>query len=213
MRDIRVLVVDDHPVVRQGLRSLLSQYPDIQVVGEAKGGPTTLELVAKLQPDVILLDIRLAGSSGLNLARQLRHAHPRSHIIILTSYDNESYLLEAAQAGVRGYLLKGASAEVLADTIRAVHKGERRISTSLLDKMLRQFEDLATEQVHREAGLSEDEIKILRLIAEGATNKEIAEKLYWSEITVKRKLPELFAKLNVTTRLQAAVEAVRRGLI
>lgn len=208
-----MLVVDDHPVVRQGLRSLLSQYPDIQLVGETEGGPATLDLVARLQPDVILLDIRLAGPSGLDLARRLRQAQSRARVIILTSYDNEDYLLEAAQAGARGYLLKSASAEVLADTIRAVHAGERRISTDLLDKMLRQFESLATEHIHHESGLSEDEIKILRLIADGATNKEIADKLFWSEITVKRKLPDIFDKLGVTSRLQAAVEAVRRGLI
>ncbi|MFQ5856441.1 MAG: response regulator [Anaerolineae bacterium] len=213
MRGIRVLVVDDHPVVRQGLRSLLSQYPDIHVVGEAEGGPAALELVARLQPDVVLLDIRLAGPSGLDLARQLRRTQSESRIIILTSYDDEAYLLEAAQAGVHGYLLKSASAEVLADAIRAAGAGERRVSPALLDKLLRQFEDLAVEKMRQESGLLEDEIKILRLIADGATNKEIAEELYWSEITVKRKVQDILAKLGVTTRLQAAVEAVRRGLI
>lgn len=200
-------------MVRQGLRSLLSQYPDIRVVGEAEGGPTALELVAKLQPDVILLDIRLAGVSGLDLAPQLRHVHPESRIIILTSYDDEGYLLEAAQAGTHGYLLKSASAEILAEAIRAVHAGERRLSPSLIDKVLRQFENLAVQQIHEESGLSQDEINILHLIAEGATNKEIAEKLHFSEVTVKRRVQDIFAKLEVDSRLQAAVEAVRRGLV
>jgi len=213
LQNICVLIVDDHPMVRQGLRSLLSQYPDIQVVGEADGGPTALELVTKLQPDVILLDIRLAGVSGLDLAPQLRHVHPESRIIILTSYDDEGYLLEAAQAGAHGYLLKSASAEILAEAIRAVYAGERRLSPSLLDKVLRQFESLAVQQMHEESGLSQDEINILHLIAEGATNKEIAERLHFSEVTVKRRVQDIFGKLNVDSRLQAAVEAVRRGLV
>jgi DNA-binding NarL/FixJ family response regulator len=213
MEDTRVLIVDDHPMVRQGLRSLLSQYPDIRVVGEAEGPPGALELITKLRPDVVLLDIRLAGVSGLDLAHRLRQAVPESRIIILTSYDDEGYLLQAAQAGAHGFLLKSASAEILAEAIRAVHAGERRLSPSLLDKVLHQFESLAVQKMHQESGLSYDEIKILRLIADGATNREIAERLHFSEITVKRRVQDIFAKLDVDSRLQAAVEAVRRGLV
>jgi two-component system, NarL family, response regulator DevR len=211
--ETRVIIVDDHSMVRQGLHSLLSQYSDIQVVGEAEGGPAALELIDKLQPDIVLLDIRLTTSTGLDLARELRRAQSKSRIIILTSYDDEGYLLQAAQAGVHGYLLKSASAESLAEAIRAVHAGERRLSPTLLGTVLRQFEDLATEKVRQESGLSAEEIDVLHLISEGATNKEIAAELYWSEISVKRKLQDIFAKLGVSSRLQAAVEAVRRGLV
>jgi DNA-binding NarL/FixJ family response regulator len=210
---ITVLVVDDHPVVRQGLRSLLAEYADIEVIGAAANGPAALKLATELEPDIILLDIRLGGADGLNVAKQLRDRQPTSRIIILTSYDDDEYLLEAAQAGVHGYMLKGASAEVLASAIRSIHEGERQLSPALLSKVLRQFEALAAEKARYGSGLLEDEVRILRLLCEGATNKEIADELYWSEVTVKRKLPDIYAKLEVTNRLQAAMEAVRRGLI
>lgn len=213
MEGTRVLIVDDHPMVRQGLCSLLSQYPDIRVVGQAASGSVALELITKLQPDVVLLDIRLAEVSGLDLAHRLRQMEPKSRIIILTSYDDEGYLLKAAQAGAHGFLLKSASAEILAEAIRAVHAGERRLSPSLLSKVLHQFEQLAVHKMHQESGLTQDEIDILRLITDGATNREIAEELHFSEITVKRRVQDIFLKLEVDNRLQAAVEAVRRGFV
>lgn len=213
MPAITVLVVDDHPVVRQGLHSLLAEYADIKVIGTAANGPSALKLAAELQPNIILLDIRLAGTDGLNVAQQLRKRQPDSRIIILTSYDDDEYLLEAAQVGVHGYMLKGTSAEVLASAIRSIHEGERQLSPALLSKVLRQFETLAVEKARYESGLLEDEVRIIRLLCEGATNKEIADELFWSEITVKRKLQDIYAKLEVSNRLQAAMEAVRRGLI
>jgi DNA-binding NarL/FixJ family response regulator len=213
IEDTRVLVVDDHPVVRQGLHSLLSQYPDIQVVGETAGGLATLELVARLRPDVVLLDIRLAGPSGLDLARHLQRVQPETRIIILTSYEDEGYLLEAAQAGVRGYLLKSASAEILADAIRAVHKGERRLSPSLGGKALQQLEALGQTQLQSEIGLSDNELQLLKLIADGATTQEMAQALYLSERTIKRKVQDVLDKLRATNRAQAVAEAFRRGLL
>jgi DNA-binding NarL/FixJ family response regulator len=209
----RVLLVDDHPVVRQGLRSLLSQYPDIRVVGEAGGSPAALELVHGLRPDVVLLDIRLAGPSGLDLARQLRRSGSESRVIILTSYDDEGYLLEAAQAGVRGYLLKSASAEVLADAIRAVHAGEWRLSPVLADKALEHLEALSQAQTQSESGLSDQELQILRLFGEGASTQAISQALYLSERTVKRKTQDILAKLGAASRAQAVAEAFKRGLL
>lgn len=213
MEDTRVLLVDDHPVVRQGLRSLLSQYRDIRVIGEAEDGLIALELAAQLQPDVILLDIRLAGSSGLNLAHQLRRSRSDSRIIILTSYDDEGYLLQAAQAGVYGYLLKSASAEILAEAIRAVHRGERRLSPTLADKALEQLETLSQAQLQSEAGLSEQELELLQLIADGATTQDMAQILYLSERTIKRKIQDVLNKLDAANRAQAVAEAFKRGLI
>lgn len=209
----RVLVVDDHPVIRQGLRSLLSQYPDIQVVGEAEGGAAALELIADLQPDVVLLDIRLAGSSGLDLAWQLWRSHSRTRVIILTSHDDEAYLLEAAQAGVHGYLLKSASAEVLADAIRAVHAGERRLSPVLAGKALKQLETLSRAQVRAESGLSDQELQLLQLLAAGASTQDMVQALYLSERTIKRKIQDILTKLGAASRAQAVAEAFKRGLL
>lgn len=213
MEDTRVLLVDDHPVVRRGLRSLLSQYVDIQVVGEAAGGLAILDLVARLNPDVILMDIRLAGPSGLDLARQLQRTHCQARVIILTSYDDEGYLLEAAQVGVYGYLLKSASAEILADAIRAVHKGERRISPALAGKAWEQLEALSLARLQSEAGLSDKELQLLRLIADGASTQDMAQALYLSERTIKRKVQDVLNKLEAANRAQAVAEAFKRGLL
>jgi DNA-binding NarL/FixJ family response regulator len=212
-KPIRVLIVDDHPVVRQGLQSLLSNYPDIQVAGEADTGLRALEEAARLQPDVVLLDIRLPGASGMDVARQLRRQNPQTRIIILTAYEDDEYLIGALQAGAHGYLLKSASHQTLAEAIRNAHAGRRVLSPSLVDGVLRQFEELAKESLVSQSGLSESELKILPLLAEGATNKEMAERLYWSEATVKRKMRDILAKLEVNNRAQAVAEAIKRGLI
>ncbi len=212
-KPIRVLIVDDHPVVRQGLQSLLSNYPDIQVVGEADTGLRALEEAALLQPDVVLLDIRLPGASGMDVARQLRQQNPQARIIILTAYEDDEYLIGALQAGAHGYLLKSTSHETLTEAIRNAHAGRRVLSPSLVDGVLRQFELLAKESLVSQSGLSESELEILPLLAEGATNKEMAERLYWSEATVKRKIGDTLAKLGVSNRAQAVAEAIRRGLI
>lgn len=212
-KPIRVLIVDDHPVVRQGLQSLLSNYPDIQVAGEADTGLGALEEAALLQPDVVLLDIRLPGASGMDVTRQLRQQNPQAKIIILTAYEDDEYLIGALQAGAHGYLLKSTSHEILTEAIRNAHAGRRVLSPSLVDGVLRQFESLAKESLVSQSGLSESELEILRLLAEGATNKKMAERLYWSEVTVKRKIGDILSKLGVSNRAHAVAEAVRRGLI
>lgn len=209
---IRILVVDDHPIVRQGLRSLLSSYADLQIVAEAEQQRQALEAAKRHRPDVALLDIRLAGSSGIELARSLRRDLPGIRIIMLTSYDNDEYLAGALHAGADGYLLKSASDEMLVSSIRAVHRGERLISPTLLDRMLRQFAEMRQSQVQREAGMSDEDMQVLQLIAAGASNDDISTSLNWSKTSVKRKVQHIFERLGVTTRAQAAAEAVRRGL-
>lgn len=210
---IPVMIVDDHLVVRQGLRSLLAEYADVVVVGEADGGPSTLELIAQARPAVILLDIRLIQQSGLELARQLRRRQPDARIIILTSHEEESYLLEAAQAGLHGYLLKTTSAEVLADSIRAVHHGERRLSPALAGKAFAQLEAVIESHVRADSGLSDQELSLLRLLAEGAGMPEMSQSLFLSERTIKRKLQDVMGKLGANSRAQAVAEAFRRGLL
>jgi DNA-binding NarL/FixJ family response regulator len=213
MSKISVLLVDDHLVVRQGIRSLLSQSPDIQVVGEAENSQVALGLVSELKPDVILLDVRLADSNGLDFARQLQRYEFDSRVIILTSYDNEEYLLQAAQAGVYGYLLKNTSAEILTDAVRAVYAGERRLSPALAGVAFRQVGTLSQTHLLVESGLIQQELEILRLIAQGTSTQEMAQTLYLSERTIKRKVQDVLDKLGATNRAQAVSEAYKRGLL
>jgi two-component system response regulator DevR len=213
MRKVRVLIADDHPIVCQGLRSLLTQYDDLEVAGEACNGPMVLEQAARLQPDVILLDVRMVGANGIEIARLLRREHPEIRIIILTTYDNEEYLFGAVQVGAEGYLLKDVSLDTLPAAIRAVYRGERFLTPELLDKVLREFQSLATEKLRREFGLSQEELRILWAMARGATNKEIAEEFFWSEVTVKKKVQEILVKLGAENRTQAVAKAIRQGLI
>ena len=213
MKPIRVLIADDHPIVRQGIRSLLEQFPDMDIVGAAASGPATLQQVAALQPDVVLLDVRLAGSNGIEVARQLRRYHPQSRIVILTTYDDDEYLFGALQVGAQAYLLKDASLDVLPAAIRAVHSGKRLLSPLLVDKVLHQFQSLATSELRRESGLTEEEIRILQLLAEGASNRQIADDLDYSEAAIKKKVQAILEKLQATNRTQAVANAIRRGLI
>jgi len=210
---IRVLIVDDHPVVRQGLQSLLSNFPDILVIGEADCCQGGLEQAALLQPDVVLLDIRMPGVSGIEVTRRLRRQNPTAEILILTAYEDDEYLVQALHAGAHGYLLKSASHETLAEAIRDAHGGRRVLSPSLVDRVLRQFDELGTQREASTPALSESELEILRLLSQGATNREIGDVLSYSEATAKRKVGEILSKLGVQNRAQAVAEAMKRGLM
>ncbi|HEY7126777.1 MAG TPA: response regulator transcription factor [Ktedonobacterales bacterium] len=210
---IRILVVDDHPVVRQGLRSLLSGHPDLQIVAETAHAQEALAAARQESPDVVLLDIRLPGATGVEVARQLQRDFPEMRIIMLTSYDDDEYLIGAMQAGAQAYLLKSVSDETLVWTIRAVHRGERLISPQLLDRMLRQFAQVRNHQIQQETGLSDQDLQVLQRVVAGASNNEIARELGWSKASIKRKVQHIFDQLGVMTRTQAAAEAVRRGLV
>ncbi len=210
---IRVLVVDDHVIVRQGVRSVLANHADIQVVGEADSSANLFAQLATLQPDVILLDIRLPGQNGIEITSRLKREQPQVRVIILTTYDDDEFLFGALRGGADGYLLKSASAEVLADAIRQVSRGERLLSPALVGKMMREFEALAKGKSRADSGLTEQELTMLQMIAAGATNKEMAEKLYWSEVTVKRKVQDILEKLGVANRAQAVAEAAKHGLL
>lgn len=213
MEQIRVMVVDDHPIVRKGVRSLLSNYPDMLLVGEASDAAGALELSGRVAPDVILLDIRMPGMTGVETARLLGRQCPQAKILMLSSFDDEEYVSGALQAGAHGYILKSASDEMLASAVRAVYRGERVLSPAVMNRVVQQFAEYSREQTLRDAGLSEEQCRILRLLAGGASNSKIATELYLSKTTVKRNLQEIFNKLGVTARAQAAAEAVRRGLV
>lgn len=210
---IRILIVDDHPVVRHGLSNLLSSHPDFEIVAEAEDGAQVLPLLAAHQTDVILLDIQMKGQSGIDVASRVIRSYPQVKIIILTTYDDPSYVDQALEAGVHGFLLKSASHETLPDSIRAVMLGERLLSPSLVSSVIVNYQKLAQEQAKREVGLSAEDLQILTRISEGANNKTIAEEFFWSEATVKRRVQEILEKLGVSNRAQAIAEAVRRGWI
>ncbi|MFN3331139.1 MAG: response regulator [Caldilinea sp.] len=210
---IRVLLADDHAIFRRGLRSLLAEYDDIEIVAEADNSPAALRQAAQTQPDVALLDVQMDGASGIAVASTLRQQYPELGIIILTTFDNDEYLFGAIQAGAHAYLLKDVALQTLPEAIRAVHRGERMISPQLMGRVLRQFQTLADERLRSEAGLSAEELDILRMAAEGATNQEIANRFFWSEVTVKKRMQEICQKLGAANRVQAVAVAIRRGLI
>lgn len=213
MEPTRVLIVDDHPVVRRGLRSLLSQHTHIKILGEAGDVPSALNLIAELEPDVVLLDIRLGRGSGLDLAQQLRRIGSPSRVILLTSYEDRAYIIKAAQAGVHGYLLKSSSPEVLVEAIEAVRAGEKRLSPEMGGKAIEELEALSQVHTRSEAGLSEQELQLLQLLAEGATTGDMTNVIYLSERTIKRKIQDILTKLGASNRTQAVAEAYKRGLL
>lgn len=210
---IRVLIVDDHPVVRHGLRSLMAGHPDLLIVGEAEDGAEVLPFLSKNSLDVILLDIQMKKQSGIEVARRVRASYPDIKIIVLTTYDDESLLREAMEAGVHGYLLKSVSHETLPDSIRAVMRGEKLLSPKLVSSVVDQYQKLAQSQAQKDAGLNPDELQVLVAIAEGASNKELSERFFWSEATVKRRVQEIVEKMGAANRTQAIAEALRKGWI
>jgi len=212
MTPIRVLVVDDHPIVRQGITSLLSNYPEFQIIGEAENGEEVLTFFRTTPPDVTLLDISLPQVSGLDLLRQIRQLEPNARVLMLTSYDDEEYIIEALRGGALGFILKNVSDEMLVNAIQAVYRGERVFSPQVTEQVIHRAIRTESDSSQSPTFDTEDR-QILRLLTEGASNSDIGKVMYMSEATVKRKLRAIFEQLGVQTRAQAAAEAVRRGLV
>ena len=212
MSKLRLVLADDHNMFRQGLRELIERKTSFAVVGEARNGREVLEQVATLQPDILLLDIQMPEVDGISVARQLAESHPAVKIIILTMYRKDQHLLGAIRAGVKGYLLKDADAEELMTVIRRVERGESAIDPSLTASIFAAVRRPAAQPDSLDP-LSERERAILQLVAAGHDNRTIATQLYLSEKTVGNRLSEIFQKLKVTNRTQAALVAVQRGLI
>ena len=210
---VSVLLVDDHPVVIEGLRKLLATTEDIKVTGEAHDAAGAIEQARALRPDVILLDLRMPGASGVQAIRRLREQEWPGAVLILTSYGDQAYVRQAIEAGADGYLLKNAPTEELISAIRAVARGRRQLSPELLDGILAQFSGLAREATRRDADLSDDDREILRQASQGATNREIGVATGRSEIAIKKRLQVIFAKLGAVDRAHAVAESIRRGLI
>jgi DNA-binding NarL/FixJ family response regulator len=210
---ISVLLVDDHPVVIEGLRKVLDAAGDIDVTGSATDASRALEQARALRPDVILLDLRMPGATGIQATRQLRAHDFLGAIIVLTSYGDKAYVRQALEAGADGYLLKSTPAAELITAIRSASKGRRQLSPELLDGILEDFGGLAREKTVRDADLSADDRAILRLAAEGSTNREIGISMNRSEIAIKKRLQGIFVKLGAVDRAHAVAESIRRGLI
>lgn len=210
---ISVLLVDDHPVVVEGVRKVLETTDGISVTGVAHDAAGALDQARLLKPDVILLDLRMPGASGVQATRRMREQGTQSAIIILTSYGDQAYVRQALEAGADGYLLKTTPPDQLISAIRNAVRGRRQLSPELIDAVLEDLSGLAREHTKREADLSEEDREILRLAARGLTNREIGRELGRSEIAIKKRLQVIFAKLNAVDRAHAVAESMRRGLI
>jgi two-component system response regulator DegU len=209
---IKVLIADDHSLVRQGLRRYLDMAEDIDVVGEASNGEEAIAMVEKEQPDIVLLDIRMPGVDGLEAARMIRERNPKVGAIMLTAYDDRQFVVEAVRAGARGYVLKARDAEHLIQTVRLVAGGNMVIDPQLVVALAEELSQ-AKERDRKAETLTAREIEVLQLLAFGHTNRDIAEKLFISPDTVKTHLEHIFEKLGASDRTAAVAEALRRRLI
>lgn len=201
---IRVLVVDDHQIVRQGLVALINSEPGLKVVAEAADGAQAVELFRQHRPDVTLMDLRLPGMGGVEATRAIRREFAAARIIVLTTYDGDEDIYRALQAGAQGYLLKGMSFDELLAAIRTVHAGARRIPAPVAERLA---ERIAGQE------LTGRELQVLELIVKGRSNREISTALAISEATVKSHINSLLGKLGVSDRTQAATSALQRGII
>ena len=212
---IRVLIVDDHQVVRQGLRTFLELHDDIAVVGEAGDGSAALEMIRRLEPDVVLMDLVMPGLDGIAATRQAVALYPRTRVIALTSFAEDDKVFPAIEAGASSYLLKDVSPDALVEAIRAVYRGEARLHPDIARKLMQ-----ATRVAHQASGeapalagdLTDREREVIRLVARGCSNHEIAQTLVISEKTVKTHISHILGKLNLEDRTQLAIYAIKHGL-
>jgi DNA-binding NarL/FixJ family response regulator len=211
---IRVLLADDHVLVRQGIRQFLEDAENIEVVAEADDGAQALRLVEKHQPDIAVLDIRMPEMTGIEATRRIKARFPQVRVLILTAYDDDPYVFALLQAGADGYVLKTASADELVRAVRTVHEGQSALSPEITSKVVRQMASGkpagAVEQVE---SLTERELDVLRLAAQGKTNRAIGSELGISHRTVQGHLASIYGKLGVNSRTEAVTEALRRGWI
>ncbi|HEY9668136.1 MAG TPA: response regulator transcription factor [Coleofasciculaceae cyanobacterium] len=207
MTMIRILLVDDQSLIRQGLRALLELEPDLEVIGEADNGQNAIALVETLHPDVVLLDIRMPLMDGVAVTREIGQRFPNTRVLVLTTFDDEEYVGQALRYGAKGYLLKDTPSEELAAAIRAVDKGYTQLGPGLFEKAIPKAAPPPTSPPPGWEELTPREKEVLRLIAAGASNREIAEALYISEGTVKNHVTRILSQLGLRDRTQAAIVA------
>jgi DNA-binding NarL/FixJ family response regulator len=214
---IRILLVDDQRLMREGLRILLELEPDLEIAGEATNGQEALDAYAEIEPDVVLMDVRMPGMDGVEATWRLRERWPSALVIILTTFDDDEYVFEGLRAGARGYLLKDVSGHDLADAVRTVAAGGALIEPSVARRVVAEFARMAPPVRQPDEGLveplSEREREILRLVAHGLTNREIADRLSLAQGTVKNYVTTILQKLGARDRTQAALRARELGML
>ena len=209
---IKIVIVDDHPIVRQGLATVLSQEDDMEVIGQAGNGLEAVDLARKLHPDIILMDLQMPEMDGVEAIKKIKLDTSDIGIIILTTYDTDDYIFRGIEAGARGYLLKDSPPEEVIKAIHTVHKGESMIQPRVASRLLDRFSQLSHDSVPEDV-LSSREVQVLQLIAKSSANKEIASALFIGESTVKTHIIHIFNKLGVKGRTEAVAEAAKRGII
>lgn len=204
---IRVLIVDDHPIVRTGLKGMLTEHPEFTLIGEATDGAEAVTLAAQLRPNVVLMDLRMPGMDGVAATTQIRRVCPETHVLVLTTYDSDADILRAVEAGATGYLLKDAPREELFRAIAAAARGETVLAPAVAARLLGRMRAPAEES------LSAREVEVLQQVSRGASNQEIARALHVSQATVKTHLIHIFGKLGVSDRTAAVTVALERGIL
>jgi NarL family two-component system response regulator LiaR len=210
---VRILLAEDHVIVREGTRELVQRERDMEVVGEASDGEEAVELAAKLQPDVVVMDIAMPKLNGIEATKQIKAFRPATVVLILSAYDTEQYIFALLEAGAAGYLLKNVRGRELIDAIRAVYAGESVLSPKVAHKVLSRFMPSITKPSEERTAelLSERELEVLKLAAKGMSNKEIAEQLFLSVHTVQTHLGNIFNRLDVGSRTEAILYGLRKG--
>jgi len=204
---IRILVCDDHPVVRSGLRGMIQSQPDLEVIAEADEGARAVALASRFQPDIVLMDLRMPGMDGVTATAAIKERHPGIHVLILTTYDTDADILRALEKGATGFLLKDEREDRLFDAIREAAGGRSPLAPGVASRLVERLRGDADSHV------SEREIEILMLVAQGRSNREIARELHISDSTVKAHMLHIFDKLGVTDRTAAVTTALRQGII
>jgi DNA-binding NarL/FixJ family response regulator len=207
MEPIRILIADDHPIVRAGLQDVLSSQPDFEVIAEAKNGAEAVALADRLKPHVVLTDLSMPQMDGATAIGRIKAEHQDIHILVLTTYDSDSDVLPAIEAGAIGYLLKDSPREELFEAIRAAAQGKPLLTSSIAARLMERMRGPAVE------ALSSREIDVLKLVAKGASNREIADRLYITEATVKSHLIRIYSKLGVADRTAAVTKALEQGIL
>jgi NarL family two-component system response regulator LiaR len=210
---ISLLLTDDHAIVRQGIRVFLELQPDLVVVGEADSGEAAVRMAAELAPDVVLMDLVMPGMDGVEATRQVKQVSPHSQIIVLTSYHEDEYIFPALRAGALSYVLKDVGPDELADTVRKAARGESVLHPRVASRVVQELRGAKRDTPNLFTELSDRELEVLRLIADGLSNAEIADRLVISEKTVKGHVSNILSKLHMLDRTQAAVFAWQQGLV